>query len=252
MIEVATLASKKLTKKAALKDIGKLEAIRIVRLKFVLTRKGESAEFPFISAWPASSTVQKLSSGRLALENVKCLMAKNDSTIACEDLFIEHPVWELLRVAIKTLHEANIHGLNRTNCSIPEQQPSNMGKLCRLMTGRLNKQCDVDQRPAADLSRVNFHHTHSEKGSFPDASLLDPIDIEQHIDVCNAFENVETTARHNGLSHSYEFNLKSLLRNYMDIFCTSISARPLSKLSPLDIAFALDANLVKVRICKYF
>lgn len=66
-----TLSSKKLHEKAVLKCIEKFEAMETVHLKIALTKKGETAQFPFFGAWTLPSTVFHRSSGSLGLKNIK-------------------------------------------------------------------------------------------------------------------------------------------------------------------------------------
>ena len=107
---------------------------------------------------------------------------------------------------------------------------ANMGKLGRLMTARLNRQINDDTRPAADRPKVNFHAARTKEDPFPDPSLLDPIDEDQHDDIRKAVEDMQKTAKDNGLADAYESNIKGILRDHMDIFRTSFSARPPAKL----------------------
>lgn len=93
-----TLAYKELAEKSSLKNIGKLDAIETVRLKVALTKKDETTQFPFSRAWTVPSTVLHLSSGRLALKNIKFLLDDDDNTMVCEDLLIGLPVLRHLRV----------------------------------------------------------------------------------------------------------------------------------------------------------
>ena len=246
-----TLASKELAEKAVLKGIGKLEAIETVHLRVALTRKEETAGFAFSRAWTVPSTVLNLSSGRLALKNIRFLVADDDGAMTCEDLLIGLPVLRHLRVDTKTLLEANISNLDGTDCSLHGKPPTNMGKLGRLMTARLNRQRNDDKRPAADRPKVNYHAAHTEEDPFPDPSLLDPIDEDQHDDIRKAVADIQQTAKDNGLADVFESNLKGILRDHMDIFRTSFSAGPAAKLPPLKIDLTPDAKPVKVRLRKY-
>lgn len=115
-----SLASKELTEKAVLKGIGKLEAIPTVSIKVALSKKSETAEFCFSRPGTVPSTVLHLSSGRLALKNIKFIVADDDGTVLCEDLLIEHPVLKHLRVGTKTLLETKICSLSEPNCSLPD------------------------------------------------------------------------------------------------------------------------------------
>lgn len=58
-------------------------------------------------------------------------------------------------------------------------------------------------------------------------------------------------AADNGLADVYQSNLKSILRDSIDIFRTSFSSGPPAKLPPLEIELTQDAQPVKVRLRKY-
>ena len=92
----------------------------------------------------------------MALRKVNYIIADDDSAIKCEGLLIGLPVLQHLRVDKKTQLEAKIHSLDGTDCSLLNQEPSNIGKLGRLMTERLNRQREDETRPADDLTRVNY------------------------------------------------------------------------------------------------
>lgn len=213
-----TLASKELVEKAALWGIDKLKTNSTVSLKVALTKKSASAEFFFSRAWTVPSTILHLFPGRLALKIITFLVADDDGVMVCEDLLFGLPVLRLLRVDTKTPLEANIHSLDGAECSLPDQQPTNMSKLGRLMTVRLSRQCDDDKRPAADRPRISYHQACAEEDPFPGPSLPDPMGVDQHADICKAVKDIEKTALHHGSADVYESNLKGILRNHMNFF----------------------------------
>jgi len=250
-----TLVSKEIAEKAVLQGIGKLEAVATVRLEVALKKKGSKATFPFSRAWTVPSTVLHLSSGRLALKNITFLVADDDDAMVCEDLLIGLPVLKHLRVDTKTLLEENITALDGTDCGLIDAPRGPMGKLGRLMTARLNGQGNAvgtaSRVAATDRPKVHYHQARHAEDPFPDPSLLDPIDNDQHDDIRKAVENIQTTAKKNGLADIYESNLRGILHAHLDIFRTSFSAGPPAKLPPLKIELMPDAKPVKVRLRKY-
>lgn len=197
------------------------------------------------------STVLHLSSGRLALKNIRYLVPDDDNAMVCEDVLIGLPVLKHLRVDTKTLLEDNIKNLDGTDCSLTDHPKMQMGKLGRLMTARLNRQYDGESPPTATRPKVNYVTARTEEHPFPDPSLLDPIDTDQHDDICKAIEDIKENANQNGLPAVYESNLKGILRDHMVIFRTSFSAGPPAKLPPLKIELTPEAKPVKVRLRKY-
>ena len=161
--------------------------------------------------------------------------------MTCEDLLIGLPVLRHLRVDTETLLEANIKSLDGTHCSLDGKPPTNMGKIGRLMTARLNRQSNDDTIPAADRPKVSFHAVRIEEDPFPDPSLLEPIDEYQQDDIRKSVEDMQKTAKDNGLADAYESNLKSILRDHIDIFRASFSVGPPAKLPPLKIELTPDA-----------
>lgn len=167
------LTFKELAEKAARGGNRKLKAIETVYLKVTLTKESETTGFPFFHGWNIPSTFLHLSSGRPALKNTKFFVADENCAMVCEDLLIGLPVWRYLRLDTQTLLEAGIQTLEGTDCSLSEVPPK-MGKLGRLMTVCLNRQCDEDSRPEANRPTVKYHKACLEEDPLPDPSLLDP------------------------------------------------------------------------------
>lgn len=165
-----------------------------------------------------------------------------------EDLLIDLPVLGYLRLNRKTLLEANIQLLDRTDYRLTDQKPSNMGNLGWLMTAHLNRQREDDMRSAVDRLRVNYHKARSKEDPFLNPSLLDFIDEDQQNDICKAVSFVGKTAKRNGLADTCESNLMDILRDHMKILRTLFSAGPPAKLLPLNIELTPDATPVEVRL----
>lgn len=120
--------------------------------------------------------------------------------MVCKDLLIGLPVKRHLRVDTMTLLEAGVHALDGADCSIFNALP-NMSTLGRLVIGHLDRQSNDNTRPAAERLRVNNHKARLDEDPFPDPSLLNPIDEDQHDDICKAVEDTEKTAKQNGLAN---------------------------------------------------
>lgn len=143
----------------------------------------------------------------------------------CEDMLIRIPaLFTCARVDTKNLLEANIHSLGETDCSRPGRELSNIDKHGWLMNALLNRQRDEDTRPSVDTHMVNYRKDGSEKDSFPDRSLLESIDGDQHDDICRTVSDIEKTAKQKGLADAHESKLKGILRVHIEIFCRSFSA----------------------------
>eukprot|EP00737_Agarophyton_chilense_P004416 gb/GEZJ01005548.1/.p1 GENE.gb/GEZJ01005548.1/~~gb/GEZJ01005548.1/.p1 ORF type:complete len:277 (+),score=18.39 gb/GEZJ01005548.1/:1081-1911(+) len=177
-----SIVSPNLAKKAALKGIGRLSAIKTTHLSVALKSGTETQIFAFSRTWTAPRTVLHLSSGSLALQNITYLVADND--LACEELLIGRPVLRHLRVDTETLLNNNRFALNGADC-LEVGNPtvdSDEGYVSCLMVERLHKDLhasDAIQRiqPPLNRPRANFHAARQDQDPFPDPSLLDPIKL---------------------------------------------------------------------------
>lgn len=122
-----------------------------VRMSVALRLGYEAQIFTFSRTCTAPRTVQKLSSVRMALLNIKFLVAYADLT--CEDLLIGLPVLRHLRIDTKTLLEINLSSLDRIDCEIPEgfYNSKTGGNVSHLMEDRRNK----IQKPVPDYEKLN-------------------------------------------------------------------------------------------------
>ena len=248
------LATPPVAERAALKGIGEIQAIDTVRLQVALSQKDEEPRmYAFSRAWSVPTTVLNLSSGRLALKNLRFLIP--DDAVASEDMLIGRPVLRHLRVDTKTLLEERVSSLDGTDCSPDLLPKANGGHVSRLMLARLNRvnNDEVDTPPTADPTRpkVNYFSARAEEDPLPDPSLLDPIDEEQHEDIKTAVDDLRKQAFENGLASDRRPMLGKLLSGHMDIFRTSFSSGPPARLPPLEIELTNDATPVKVRLRKY-
>ena len=188
----------------------------------------------------------------MALKNISFLVADDSTT--CEDMLIGLPVLQHLRVDTRTLLEDKISSLDGTDCCLEDDGDMKPGKLGRIMAARVNRlqeKSSNQANPMADRPRVDYNHARNEPDPFPDPSLLDPIDKNQHDDITAAVKSMETNAMNSGLADVYQSNLKGVLRDHMDIFRTSFSSGPGAKLPPLKIELLPEAKPVKVKIRKY-
>jgi len=94
-------------------------------------------------------------------------------------------------VDTRTLLENNRAVLDGSDCS-DIGNPTALrrgGKISRMMIARLNRIQEAESpseeshRLLADRPRVNYHTARSEEDPFPDPSLLDPVDTEQHAEI---------------------------------------------------------------------
>lgn len=251
------IASSELAESAAIKGIGKIEAIDTVHLEVALTKKDTTKHpYSFSRAWSVPVTVLHLNSGRLALKNIRFLIA--DDAMTCEDLLIGIAVLEHLRVDTKTLLEDRIESLDGTDCS-PDllQRKTTGGQVSRIMLARLNRvgndQMDAPNPTVPDPTRpkVNYYRARTEGDPFPDPSLLDPVDMEQHEAITTALARMQTAAFDAGLASDKRPVLAKLLSDHVDIFRTSFSSGPPARLPPLRIELTPDAKPVKVRLRNY-
>ena len=69
------IASPSVAERAAVMGIGKIEAIKTVRLEVALTKKDTTPQsYEFSRSWSVPATVLNLNSGRLALKNIRYLV----------------------------------------------------------------------------------------------------------------------------------------------------------------------------------
>lgn len=224
-----SIISPNLAERASVRGIGKNSAIHPVTLR-VPQKSGKGAQvFKFLLSWVASRTVLQLSSERLALLDIRYLVA--DDYLICEVILIGLPVLRHLIIDTKTLLDANLEALDRTDCSVPHVRMDNSGGyVTRAMRARLNSQQDdvpsskfvlqrEDSRP-----RVSYFKARSDEDTFPVPALLDPVDYDQKDDVLRAVKHMVQSATDNDLLDKHVAQLRKVLRKHLDVFCTSFSA----------------------------
>lgn len=252
-----SIVSSRLAEKAVVQGIGRMTAIKTIKLRVALKNGEDEHSFSFSRSWTCPRTVMHLASGQLALTNVTFLVA--DAELACEPLIIGLPVIQHLQVDTRTLLENNRDVLDGADCSHIRNtaNDSRGGTVSRMMISRLNgeRTSDNDQAKATDIDmdrpRVNYNTARMEEDPFPDPSLLDPIDSDQHADVRDSVEEMKKTADENGLPKEIRQPLSEILDEHLDVFRTAFSAGPPARLRPLKIDLTPDAVPVKVRLRNY-
>ena len=252
-----SLVSPHPAEKAAISEIGKIKGIRPVEIQVAL-RKGDRAQsFRFSRIWTVPGTVLQLASGQLALANLSFLVA--DDQMTCEELIIGLPVLGHLQVDTRTLLENNRAVLDGSDCS----QIGNPctgdggGVVSRMMSARMNcsvtgmSETEVDEQISATRPRVNYYSARLEKDPFPDPSLLDPIDADQHEEIKTEIGKRKIEARNNGLHDEEALRLDKIVDDHVDVFRISFYSGSPAKLRPLKIEMFPDARPAKVRLRNY-
>lgn len=247
-----SLVSPSLAERAAMKGIGKLSSIAPVRLQVALKKEEQEAQtFSFSRTWTAPRTILHLASGQLALVNIKFLVADDD--LACEDLLIGRPVLHHLQIDTKTLLELSRKSLDGTDCSnVGRLTLANRGGyVSRIMVSRLNHIRTEEKDLDPDHPRINYFTARSEPDPFPDPSLLDPLDENQHNEIQKATSCMVQSAHLAGLSVTETQDLQDLVNANIDIFRTGLSSGPPADIKPLKIELTQDAHPVQVRLRNY-
>lgn len=252
-----SLASPTLAERAAIQGIGKIRKVNPVHIQVALKSGDDAQSFTFSRTWTIPRTVLQLASGQLALANVSFLVA--DDELACEELIIGLPVLRHLQVDTRTLLENNRSVLDGSDCSHVGNPTtrSRGGIVSRMMFARMNRVVpehtanEIAGQRKEDRPRVNFYTARTEEDPFPDPSLLDPIDSDQHGEIIAEIGNLKKIARDNGLPNQDANRLDKIIDENRDVFRTSFSSGPHAKLRPLRIDLTRDARPVKVRLRNY-
>lgn len=242
-----SLVSPQLGEEAAQKGIGKLSSISTTTLSVALKSDKTPQTFTFSKAWTTPRTILHLTSGQMALIDVRFLVADYDLT--CEDLLIGYPVFKHLQVDTRTLLEQKRAALEGADCTNVEHPtiPPGMGTVGRMMISQLHgnstKYASRETRP-----RINYYQARGEDDPFPEASLLDMLDSYQHEDVCEAVKEMVESAVKNGLPNFAQDTIRDTVRGHIDIFRISFSSGPPASFKPLRIALIAHAKPVRVRL----
>ena len=247
----ASIVSPRLAERAALQGIRKIHAINPVRLNVALKSGEEPQSFSFSRSWTSPRTVFHLSSGQLALSNVTFPVADDD--LAREDLVIGLPVLQNLQVDTRSLLENNRAALDGVDCTdVGNPTILQGGAVSRIMIARLNRIREEEFKTPddgkSDRPRVNFYAARSEEDPFPDSSLLDLFDEDQHEDIRSAVQALVQFAKDNGLPQDSATELDEFVNSRLDIFRVSFSAGPPARIEPLTVDLTPEARSVKVRL----
>lgn len=113
---------------------------------------------------------------------------------------------------------------------------------------------DYTQRssqPQRDYTRVEYYKVRVGPDPYPDPSLLDPTEADQHSKIKEAVLNMLETVRDNGLQPRSWERLKSSVYEHIDIFRVGLSHGPPAQLPPPKIELSTNAAPVKVKLRKY-
>lgn len=76
------------------------------------------------------------------------------------------------------------------------------------MISHLNYQVDTNSRVLSSRLKVTYNRAQTGEDSFPDPSLLDPIDSEHHGNINAAVKDMKTSANKRGKSKAHHKELK--------------------------------------------
>ena len=110
-----TIVSPKIAQRAAIEGIGRMSRIKPVVLQVALTDGGKPQTFTMSCTWTCPRVILHLAGGKLALLNVKFLVADGD--FATGDLIIGFPALRHLKVDTRKLLERNRKSLDGTDCA---------------------------------------------------------------------------------------------------------------------------------------
>lgn len=191
-----------------------MEAIETISLRVALKKKKKTSRSSFQGngRYQAQSFI---SSGQLSLKNIGFLVADDEKALHCEELLMGLSVLRHLRVDTKTSLERNIKSLNGTYCSFLDTGFIKTGELGRITRARLHLQLgetiNASREPDLPLPKVNYNTSRTEEDPFPDSSLLDQIDSEQHEEIKQAVAEMEHVRSETDLQIFIYQNLKVIL-----------------------------------------
>lgn len=180
-----TIISARIAESATFNGIGKMAKITPVTLQVALKQEAEAERFSFSRTWTAPRTVLQVSAGPLAMVNVTYLVAYAD--LAVEGFLIGSPVLQNLGVNTKTFLEERRDLFDVADCSAVKSLGARGGKVSRLMIARIQGVSNDDVEPILQSTGgrppVDYYTVRDEPDPFPDESLLDRVDSDQHEEV---------------------------------------------------------------------
>lgn len=106
-----------------------------------------------------------------------------------------------------------------------------MARLNQLVDSSANSVNNfVESRP-----RINYCSVREEEDTFPNTSLLDPIDHGQNEEVSKYFKDMMQTAIYNGFTDEHLPPLRQIMSDHTDMFRVYFSSFPPAMVSPLKI-----------------
>ena len=202
--------------------------------------------------WTCPRLILHLAAGKLALFNVKFLVA--DGGPATGDLIIGLPVLRHLKVDTRTLLERNpkfpdgrdcavVKGITQSDASVQ------IGQISPVPTESSDKKCTSanEHRPTS-----NYFENRSAAEEFPNLYVMDRIKAESDRDaVLAAIDDKIKKTDANFLSKQKQEELRSLIGNNLSIFCTTFSAGPRAEIKPLKIYLAPQSRPVLIKLRNY-
>lgn len=199
----------------------------------------------------------QLDAGPLALINATFLVA--DVDISAEKLLIDLSVLQNLRVDKSIVLEQRRDVLDGSDCSFIGNASVVDGGgyvICQSIGDSPNEPNQSRKKKSAEdmelsCSRVEYLDVRIEKDPFPDASLLEAIDIDQHNEVPVAINKMIHTAMENRFLKKKLSELQDLIEVHANILRVSFSADPPAQVPSLRIDFIPDAVPIRVSLRAY-
>lgn len=132
--------------------------------------------------------------------------------------------------------------------------------MSRIMSARLNKVPNVPEpqkpstshpSPTSNHPSANYYSAWLEQDPFPDPSLLDSVDADQHSGIKDTIMDMVARATTNGLLEQFHKRLEKLVYRYIDIFRIGLSSGPPARLPAMKISVTPEAKPVKERLRNY-
>lgn len=254
------IASPDIAQRTVPKGIGQFEKINPVSIKVSLTDKREN--YTFYRVWNVPRLVMKLSSGRMALNNISFL--SSDASLASEDILIDLPVLRHLGIDWCTVLESNHEQLDVTDCStISLLSFSNKcGSLGRLMISHLQRDDDNDKGDVESSEsdeeytidpnqlRSNYYRKRLDEDPFPNSNLMDLDSKEKTEQEKQDIADMLNRKKEEGLPKTHWEAMEALVFDFADCFSTRFSTTP-SKADPLRIRLTPDPRPIRVKLRNY-
>lgn len=201
------IASAELAQAAALKDIGRFEAVEKFSIQVTLTFKTGPETFTFLCACNIIRLTFDLSAGGLALKNMSLLVA--DAGLSCKHPLVGFPVLRHFGIDSCTLSERNRATLGGPDCSDIQHFTITMPSrsLERLLVARLQRVTGhepVDERDRNVRSdplrpRGSYCINRFDEDPFPDPNLVGTNDDTRFQEKRADIEDMLQRACNNGL-----------------------------------------------------